>query len=144
LKHNKDIRILQAEKGNCTVVLNYSEYRDKLNILLDSGLHKPLSKDPAKTVERKFQKTLSKHKAALSKGLKHKLTPYRSKHSHLYGLQRIHTPGTPLRPIVSSNGSPCYALAGFLHKILSPLVGQSQSFVKYSGLFIELLKLIKL
>jgi hypothetical protein len=45
---------------------------------------------------------------------------------------------------VSSIGSPRFALAGFLHKVLSPLVGQSQSFVKNSGHFIELLKPIKL
>jgi hypothetical protein len=66
-----------------------------------------------------------------------------SKQSHLYGFSKIHKPGIPLRPIVSSIGSPCYALAGFLHKISSPLVGQSQS-VKNSGHFTELLKPIKL
>jgi hypothetical protein len=39
---------------------------------------------------------------------------------------------------VSSIGSPCYALAGFLHKILSPLAGISDSFVKNSGHFVQL------
>jgi hypothetical protein len=29
----KDIRLLQADKGNCTVVLDESEYKDKLNTL---------------------------------------------------------------------------------------------------------------
>jgi hypothetical protein len=86
------------------------------------------------------QKLLSKHKAALPTGLKHKLTPHHSKPPHLYGLPKIHKPEIPLRPTVSSIGSPCYALAGFIHKILSPLVGKSQSFVKNSGHFIELLK----
>jgi hypothetical protein len=28
------------------VVLDDSEYRDKLNLLLDSGVYEPLSKDP--------------------------------------------------------------------------------------------------
>jgi hypothetical protein len=64
LKLNKDIRILQADKGNCTVMLDESEYRNKLNLLLDSGIYKPLSEDPTGTVERKVQKPLSKHKAA--------------------------------------------------------------------------------
>jgi hypothetical protein len=31
LKLNKDIRILQADKGNCTVLLDEYEYRNKLN-----------------------------------------------------------------------------------------------------------------
>jgi hypothetical protein len=30
LRLNKDIRILQADKGNCTVVLDESKYKDKL------------------------------------------------------------------------------------------------------------------
>jgi hypothetical protein len=137
LKHNKDIRILKADEGNCAVVLNDSEYMDKLNLLLHSGVYEPLSKDTTKTVEKKVQKILSKHKAALPTGLKHKLTPYHSKPSHLYGFPKIHKSGIPLRLIVSSIGSSCYALAGFLHKILSLLVGQSQSFVKYSGHFIQ-------
>jgi hypothetical protein len=37
-------------------------------------------------------------------------------------------------------GSPCYALAGFLHNILCPLAGKSESFVKNSGHFLQLLK----
>jgi hypothetical protein len=34
--------------------------------------------------------------------------------------------------------------SGFLHKILTPLLGQSQSYVKFSGHFIDLLEPIKL
>jgi hypothetical protein len=32
---NKDIRVLQADKGNCKVVLDASEYKDKLNTSLE-------------------------------------------------------------------------------------------------------------
>jgi hypothetical protein len=41
---------------------------------------------------------------------------------------------------VSPIGFPCYALANFLHKILRPLVGKSESFVKNSGHFVQLLR----
>jgi hypothetical protein len=34
LRLNKDIGILQADKGNCTVMLDESKYEDKLNTLL--------------------------------------------------------------------------------------------------------------
>jgi hypothetical protein len=50
----------------------------------------------------------------------------------------------PLRPIVSSVGSPSYALAGFLYKLLSPLAGKSESSVKNSDNFIQLLRYIDL
>jgi hypothetical protein len=46
-----------------------------------------------------------------------------------------------LRPTVSSVGSLCYVLAGFL---MGRLVGKSESFVKTSGHFVQLLKSINL
>jgi hypothetical protein len=45
---------------------------------------------------------------------------------------------------VISIGSPCYALAGFLHKIQIPLAGKSESFVKNSDQFVQLLKSVNL
>jgi hypothetical protein len=56
----------------------------------------------------------------------------------------MHKADIPLRPIVSSIGSPWYALVGFLHKILSPLAGRSESFDKNSGHFVQLLKSVNL
>jgi hypothetical protein len=113
------------------------EYKAKLNTLLSSEVYEPLPKDPTAKVERKIHKLLSKHTTALPTDLKRKLTPHHSKPPHLYGLPKIHKPDIPLRPIVSSIGSPCYALSGFLHKILSPIAGKSESFVKNSDHFIQ-------
>jgi hypothetical protein len=56
----------------------------------------------------------------------------------------MHKSDILLRPVVSSIGSPCNALAGFLHKILSPLVRKSESHVKNFGHFVELLKPVNL
>jgi hypothetical protein len=59
LRLNKDIRILQAEKGNCTVVLDAFKYKDKLNTSLESRVYELLLKGPtANKVERKVQKLL--------------------------------------------------------------------------------------
>jgi hypothetical protein len=101
LMHNKDIRILQADKGNCMVVLDESKYKDKLITLLESTVNEPLPKDPTAKLRRKVYKLLSKHKTALSNNLKCKLTPYNSKPPHLYGLPKVHKPDIPLSPIVS-------------------------------------------
>jgi hypothetical protein len=87
LKLNKDIRTLQADKGNWTVVLDESKYKDKLNTLLESGVYEPLPKDPTAKVERKVQNLVSRHTTALRTDLKYKLTPYHSKPSHLYSSQ---------------------------------------------------------
>jgi hypothetical protein len=61
LKRNRDIRILPADKENCTVVMNETMYMEKLNTLLDSGVYEPLPKDLTSRTERKIQKLLSKH-----------------------------------------------------------------------------------
>jgi hypothetical protein len=106
LRLSKDIRILHADKGNCTVVLDKSVYKDKLNSLLESGVYEPLPKDPTTKIERKIRMLLSKHKTALPTELKLRFTPYYSKPRHLYGLPKVHKPDIPLRPIVSSIGSP--------------------------------------
>jgi hypothetical protein len=96
-----------------------------LNTLLESGIYEPLPKDPTAKVEMKIEKLLSKHKTTLRIDVKHELTPYHSTPPHLYGIPKIHKSDIPLRPIVSSVGSPCCALTGFLHKMLSPLDGKS-------------------
>jgi hypothetical protein len=115
-----------------------------MNMLLEPGVYEHLPKDPIAKFERKIQKLLSKHKTTLPINLKHKLTPYHSRPPHLYGLPKIHKLDMPLRPTVSSVGSPCYGLAGFLHKILSPHAGKSESFVKNSGHFVQLFKSVNL
>jgi hypothetical protein len=46
--------------------------------------------------------------------------------------------------MVSSFGSSCYALVGFLHKILNTLARELESFVKNSGHFEQLLKSVNL
>ncbi|XP_071501364.1 uncharacterized protein [Diadema antillarum] len=50
---------------------------------------------------------------------------------------KIHKPDIPLRPIVSTRGSPTYALAQHLASILQPLVGQTVHHVKNSKQFID-------
>jgi hypothetical protein len=119
------------------VVLNESTYKEKISSLIESGVYEILHKDPTSQIERKIWKLLTKHKPVLPAALKHKLTPYQSKPPHLYGLPKIHKPDITLRPILSSTDSLCYALAEFLHKILSRLAGNTGSFMKDPEHFIN-------
>jgi hypothetical protein len=63
LRLNKDIRICQTDTGNCTVVLDESKYKNKLNSLLEFRVYELLPKDPTAKVERKVQELLSKTKS---------------------------------------------------------------------------------
>jgi hypothetical protein len=70
LRLNKYNRILQADKGSCSRVLEESKYQDKINILLESEVYEPLPKDPTAKVERKVKILLAKHKNILPTDLK--------------------------------------------------------------------------
>jgi hypothetical protein len=144
LRIGKDISILQKDKANCTVVLDEPIYKDKLNTLPESEVYESLPKDATTMVERKIEKLLSKHKTVLPTDLNLKLTPCHSKPQHMYGLSKIHKPDIHLRPIVSSIGSLCYALAGLIHKILSPLASKSETFVKEFGPLPTVIKIYRL
>jgi len=58
----------------------------------------------------------------------------------IYGLPKIHKEGVPLRPIVNTIGSPTYELAKYVAKILRPLVGNTDSFIKDSQDFVNLIR----
>ena len=61
-----------------------------------------------------------------------------------YGLPKIHKAGTPLRPIISSNGTATYNTAKELARILKPLVGSSNHYVQNTRDFIEQIKDVRL
>ncbi|XP_023718596.1 uncharacterized protein LOC111870496 [Cryptotermes secundus] len=68
LRLNKEIMILRADKSNCTVVLDESEYKDKLNTLLESGVYETLPKDPTAKVERKVDDKFFQQKDGMAMG----------------------------------------------------------------------------
>ncbi|KAG8232876.1 hypothetical protein J437_LFUL011582 [Ladona fulva] len=62
-----------------------------------------------------------------------------SRPPRIYGAPKIHKDEVPLRPIVSTIGSPTYGLAKLLQNALQPYVGDTPSHVKNSSHFIEIL-----
>jgi hypothetical protein len=72
LRKNKGMMIFNADKGSITVVMNRSDYLEKMNILLHSDLYERLKKDPTATTENKIKKILPNYKSAFTPGQKHK------------------------------------------------------------------------
>jgi len=72
--------------------------------------------------------------------IKKKLIPSCETIPRIYGLPKIHKEGVPLRPIVNTIGSPTYELAKYVAKIRKPLVGNTDSFIKDSHDFVNLIK----
>ena len=139
LKKDTNIKILPADKGNATVLIDTTVYNKKINDLLNAGKYKILKKDPTKTYENKVGAALKTLKGTLSDAQISRLTPRNSKAPHFYGLPKIHKNNVPLRPIVSSRESPVREISRFLLDIISPIARKSASFVKNAEHFVSIM-----
>ncbi|KAM7292109.1 uncharacterized protein ISCGN_025361 [Ixodes scapularis] len=145
LRDDKNIVILPADKGNSTVVLNRDTYEDKANQLLDCSAYKKLKRDPTSAIQRNLNRTLAlifkEHPE--SKNLYLRLICRNGFAPGFYGLPKIHKPDVPLRPIVDFTTSPLRALCDYLHRVLSPLTGNTTTYIRNSCEFVERISQIK-
>lgn len=133
-KIKKDILILNADKGNCTVVMDKSQYDEKVKDLLHTDAYKPINQDPTIKIENKLQRLWRTMKNKYNMPYKEyiKVYPSGSTTPRFYGLPKIHKPHVPLRPIVAGCGSVSHSLARLIADILKPMAGNTSSFVKNS------------
>ncbi|GLV34532.1 hypothetical protein CBL_07175 [Carabus blaptoides fortunei] len=137
LRDNQNIIVLPADKGNATVVMNSADYKNKMTAILADPVYKPITSDPTTYLEKTTTKKIEA--APLDEEIK-KITIPREKSSKcpkIYGLPKSHKPEIPLRPIVSSIGSPIQLLARYLSKQLEPFADQAPSYVKNADHLIE-------
>ncbi|XP_059068690.1 uncharacterized protein LOC131859150 [Cryptomeria japonica] len=143
LMHNNDLIISRADKGNATVIMSKPDYLAKMEILLsDSSSYKILSRNPCPKILKAVRSAISN--SSLDDSTKLRLLPSKEVTPRIYGVPKIHKANIPLRPIVDTIGSPTYKLAAFLAKLISPLVGNSNSFIKDSNQFVQFIKDTKL
>ncbi|XP_072039404.1 uncharacterized protein [Amphiura filiformis] len=143
LQKDENITILPADKGRATVVLNTSDYEDKMESLLnDQTTYQKLAKDPTPAYKRELIGIIREwqHSDPIPQDIKHKIYPTTEEVPKVYGTPKIHKPEAPLRPIVSSIGSLSYNAAKVLANILSPLVGKTEHHIHNSGEFVEKVK----
>ena len=117
LKRDKDIIILPADKGNVTVVMDRSEYEEKLNGMLKDD-YRQLKRDPTmriKTKVKKAIKELEEH-GYITAHQRTFLVPQHSTPPQLYGLPKIHKEKVPLRPIVAAIGFPMHRCSQLVHR----------------------------
>ncbi|XP_045463784.1 uncharacterized protein LOC123673342 [Harmonia axyridis] len=140
LHNNSDIIVLPADKGDATVILNTSDYVEKMSSLLKSSEYKTTPQDPTTYLVKKTKALITASKLPIE--IRKSLIP-REKYSRIpriYGLPKVHKPDIPLRPIVSAFGSPTHHLAKYLASTLQPLAEESSSHVMNSFHFIETLR----
>jgi len=138
-KNNDSIVFLKFDKAGATVVMKKVYYITKMNDhLTTSGSYRKLGSNPISKIIKEVKKSINE--TNLDERTKKRLTPSYQITPRIYGLPKIYKEGTPLRWIVITMGSPTYELAKFVAKILAPLVGKTDSYIKDSSDFVKLLK----
>ena len=143
LKEDSNTVILQADKGNATVLMKTEEYNMKIMQLLNDSPYEEIKTNPIRKVERKTS-ALIKESNSIPESTKYRLRPTSSWTPKFYGLPKIHKTGVPLRPIVSAINSPTHPLARYLTSCLQTLTENNFSNIKNSYHFIEILQGIRL
>ena len=123
LKKDKSIKILPADKGKCTVVLDTDTYKSKcLDLLNDTKTYEKLKKDPTPKFKKELVAILKslKDNDSIDEKVWRQIYPTTDTPPRFYGLPKIHKGHIPLRPIVSSIGSITYHCSKHLAEIISP------------------------
>lgn len=104
-----EIVIKPADKGSATVVMSHDNYvAEAMRQLTREEHHLLLDRDPTTKYAEEITKLLAEMKArnAIDQETKDYLTPLHVRTARFYLLPKIHKPGNPGRPIVSSCGAP--------------------------------------
>ena len=137
LSKEKDIVILPADKGRCTVLLDKAEYVTQVESMLsDKNTYSPLKKDPTRNIKRKLTTILAKLQKAnkLTEAQYKHLNPTAEVTPRMYCTPKIHknTVPAPLRRIVDCTGAVTYQTSKFLVTIIRPLQGKTPQHCKNS------------
>ena len=122
LCNNRSIKILPADKGGKTVVLNTDQYLEKaFDILSDDITYEKLNKNPIKTLNANIRREIKRNLSDVD--LQNRFLRDNCSLPYFYGLPKIHKEGYPLRPVISNVGAATRPLAGWLAEILSKSLG---------------------
>ena len=142
LKKDNTRVVLTADKGVSMVVMDREEYNKKSEELLEQPNYKIIQTDPTNKYRNKLISILKsiKSEGGIDDNTYKRLYPTAATPPKYYGLPKVHKPGMPLRPIISSIGSVTYSTAKELSRILKPLVGRSPHHVMNNLDFLESIK----
>ena len=126
LSEQETIVITRPDKGKGTVILNKTDYVEKMNnILSDESKFCKVGEPSFSTIFKvedkinRFLKSL-KENGTISENSYQSLYSTGGSFGILYGLPKIHKNGCPLRPILASYDTPSYKIAKFLVPLLEP------------------------
>ncbi|XP_062558073.1 uncharacterized protein LOC134222944 [Armigeres subalbatus] len=121
LTQHPELVIIEADKGNKTVVMKREDYDRKLQHMIDDeDTYRKLNRDPTSTYQKRnneFAKRLAELKL-VDRATEMRLKTYKATSPRIYGAPKAHKEGLPLRPVVPCMTSPSYTLSQFVGKII--------------------------
>jgi hypothetical protein len=139
-------RILRADEGNSTVIMDRIDYEAKVPNMLNDGPYTALLKDPTPTIAKKVkefccylqsQNKLDTNKSKYISNNNQRCPTFYGRSSDVYGRSEANV---PLRPIVYFRRSPTYKLASYLVPVLKSLCEDHPFNTKTSFVFAEEIK----
>jgi hypothetical protein len=146
LNNDTSIVITKADKGNMAVILDKSEYDQKMISLINDGPYEELQENPIKKYQERVKAFCLdlKHKEKIENSTYDLIRPQNEKCPILYGLPKIHKKGIPMRPIVDYRYTPGHGLSIFLKKMLHYIIADHDSTLKNTYEFVEKIRDIQL
>ena len=111
---NSNVIITKADKGNTTVLMDRSDYNNKIYDFIEHNNITELKKDPTIKYIASVKSALRTSETLFSNPTK--ILPPNPQTPRLYGLPKIHKPHIPIRPVVSYTHSITHRLAFKLNK----------------------------
>ena len=143
LRSDESIRLTNADKGGGFVILNTTDYINKMHSLLDDQTtYKRVGAGHAKEKSEVFTKVVRSILRDSDSGKKlTRLLPQNPRIPSMRGLPKVHKEGVPMRPITNGTESAPHALASELAKPLTKTLGSiSGCHLKNSSDLIDRLK----
>ena len=111
LKNHPDIIVRKADKSNVPVVIDRTEYTQKLqNILNDQSKFKKLTRNPTQELKTRVNKLIYEANRCSSVKLLQPIVG-EFKPGHIFGTVKLNKNGNPIRPLISQIPTPNYETA---------------------------------
>ncbi|XP_066950860.1 uncharacterized protein [Macrobrachium rosenbergii] len=134
-----DITVHRADKTAALVLINTSEYHQKLDeILADAMKFQRITKNPVDQIKQEANRIIETINTTTNAT---HLNPIIGDFNlvHIYGNVKTHKHNNPLRPIISQIPTPPYHLAKKLNILLTPYIPSTYS-LKLSAEFLDALR----
>lgn len=133
----KNVVYVKADKGNQVVILDKTDYENRVLQLISECGYKKMKRNPLKTMVRECDTMRQKIRKVFCDRVCRNLIVPNPVMPEMYALPKTHKPGNKMRPIVSNINAPSYKMAKWLLSEVKQLPKLNSCSVKDSFEFVE-------